>query len=222
MSKSPTIAAFFDMDWTLVRCNTGRLLMANLRERGEVGWLQTAHMASVFLRYRFSLIDMSRVMTDVAQQLQGMEVEPLRDRCQDLFDTMVRPLISEAALEALEGHRGRGHRIVLLSAQTQYLVEPMARWVEADAYLCTRLGDAGGRLTGSLEGPPCFGKGKTHWAREYAEANGIDLKASYFYTDSYTDLPMLRTVSHRRVVNPDPRLRWHAAVHHWPVLRFHR
>ena len=44
-----------------------------------------------------------------------------------------------------------------------------------------------------------------------------DLGASWFYTDSYTDLPMLERVAHRVAVNPDPRLRRTARSRGWPV-----
>ena len=67
----------------------------------------------------------------------------------------------------------------------------------------------------------CYGEGKYHWARVYAEARGIDLARSYFYTDSYSDLPMLRRVGHPVIVNPDRRLRRLALQEGWPIVRFY-
>ena len=43
--------------------------------------------------------------------------------------------------------------------------------------------------------------------RELAEREGIDLAASYAYSDSESDLPMLRAVGHPVAVNPDAELR---------------
>jgi phosphoserine phosphatase len=68
----------------------------------------------------------------------------------------------------------------------------------------------------------CYGEGKIHWAQAYAEKHDIDLERSYFYTDSYSDLPMLQAVGNQRIVNPDPRLRLYASFKRWPVLRFDR
>ena len=45
----------------------------------------------------------------------------------------------------------------------------------------------------------------------------IDLDSSLFYTDSYSDLPMLERVGHGVVVNPDPRLKRAAKQRGWPV-----
>jgi hypothetical protein len=49
--------------------------------------------------------------------------------------------------------------------------------------------------------------GKVYWAERYAAEKGVDLSRSYFYTDSYTDLPLLLRVGHPVAVNPDLRLR---------------
>ena len=59
-----------------------------------------------------------------------------------------------------------------------------------------------------------------HWARELADREGIDLAASYFYTDSITDLPLLDLVGHPVAVNPDPFLYRTAVRRRWPVRFF--
>jgi phosphoserine phosphatase len=56
--------------------------------------------------------------------------------------------------------------------------------------------------------------------RQLAAAEGIDLGASYAYSDSESDLPMLRTVGHPVVVNPDSALRRVAREEGWEVMRF--
>ena len=55
-------------------------------------------------------------------------------------------------------------------------------------------------------------------AERFAAEHGIDLAKSYFYTDSYSDLPMLLKVGGPRAVNPDRRLRRHAQRAGWPIL----
>jgi hypothetical protein len=58
--------------------------------------------------------------------------------------------------------------------------------------------------------------------REVAEREGIDLDASFAYSDSESDLPMLRAVGHAVVVNPDPDLRRIAVEEGWEVVRLDR
>src|SRR5205823_3518318 len=65
--------------------------------------------------------------------------------------------------------------------------------------------DAEGRYTGELEFY-AYGPHKAAAIREAAERDGIDLAASYAYSDSITDAPMLEIVGHPVAVNPDREL----------------
>jgi hypothetical protein len=55
-----------------------------------------------------------------------------------------------------------------------------------------------------------------------AQRERIDLRSSYAYSDSESDLPMLRLVGHPVAVNPDPQLARVARDEGWEVLRFDR
>lgn len=58
--------------------------------------------------------------------------------------------------------------------------------------------------------------------RELAERENYDLAASYAYSDSATDIPMLEAVGHPFAVNPDKQLRAKAEELGWPILEFKR
>jgi phosphoserine phosphatase len=60
------------------------------------------------------------------------------------------------------------------------------------------------------------------WAERWAARHDVDLRQSFFYTDSITDVPVLERVGEPRVVNPDPRLRREAARRGWPVFDLDR
>jgi HAD superfamily hydrolase (TIGR01490 family) len=119
--------------------------------------------------------------------------------------------------ERLAFHRDKGHVVAILSSSTPYVTEPLARHLGIDHVLCTRLDIAGGRFAGTHVKPACYGPGKVHWAERFAREHQIDLDKSFFYTDSYSDLPMLERVGERVVVNPDPRLARHAKRAGWTV-----
>jgi hypothetical protein len=67
-----------------------------------------------------------------------------------------------------------------------------------------------------------YGAGKARAIEQLAAREGIDLAVSYAYSDSQSDLPMLRLVGHPVVVNPDAELRRIAREEGWEVLRFER
>ena len=77
-----------------------------------------------------------------------------------------------------------------------------------------------GAYTGRFDGPFCYGEGKPLRMAQLAERDGLDLAASYAYSDAASDVPMLRAVGHPVAVNPDAELAQLAAQEGWDVLRF--
>src|SRR6202020_50551 len=67
-----------------------------------------------------------------------------------------------------------------------------------------------------------YGGDKARAIEELAEREGLDLAGSYAYSDSASDLPMLRVVGHPVAVNPDATLAKAAREQSWEVLRFDR
>jgi phosphoserine phosphatase len=79
-----------------------------------------------------------------------------------------------------------------------------------------------GHYTGRAGGPFTYREGKAEAIRRLAEREGLDLSASWAYSDSGSDLPMLRLVGHPVAVNPDAELGRVAREHGWEILRFER
>ena len=82
--------------------------------------------------------------------------------------------------------------------------------------------DAGGNFTGRLDGPFVYGPGKVEAMQRFADLHEIDLAESYAYSDSLSDLPMLRAVGNPVAVNPDPPLAEIAKAEGWQTMRFER
>ena len=64
------------------------------------------------------------------------------------------------------------------------------------------------------------GENKAIAVRELCERRGINIEESFAYSDSETDVPMLRTVGHAFAVNPDRQLAKVAHEESWPILSF--
>ena len=74
-----------------------------------------------------------------------------------------------------------------------------------------------GHYTGRPGGPFTYREGKAEAIRELAAREDIDLAASWAYSDSESDLPMLRLVGHPVAVNPDAELGRVARAEGWEV-----
>lgn len=208
-------AAFFDMDRTLLRCNTGELWLQFLHQRGEISRLRLLQAMGWLLQYKLSILDIEAVSERVTRDMAGDSERQLIELSAEFLQARVLHQVAPAARQAIAAHRRQNHVVAILSSSTPYITEPLARHLQIDHVLCTRLTVQNGVFDGSYHRPACYGAGKVHYAEAFADANQVDLSHSFFYSDSFSDLPMLKRVGHARVVNPDLRLRWHALRVGW-------
>jgi putative phosphoserine phosphatase/1-acylglycerol-3-phosphate O-acyltransferase len=122
-------------------------------------------------------------------------------------------------VRCVQEHKARGHVVAILSSTTNYLADPLAEELGIEHLLVSRLVVRDGCFTGEAHRPICFGEGKLYWARRFAAEHDVDLAASFFYSDSVTDVPMLEIVGHPQIVNPDPLLRRVARRRGWEVMQ---
>ena len=210
-------AAFFDMDRTLLRCNSGTMWIKWLRARGEISTYEQLRALGWIAQYKLSIIDMEAVTAKIIKEMTGDDEAEMRKKCLEFTETQVLEHVAPKARVALEHHRREGHLVAILSMSTPYVTEPLAQHLGIEHVLCTRLGIADGKFDGTHIRPACYGAGKVYWAEKFAREHDVDLAKSFFYTDSYSDLPMLERVGIRRVINPDTRLKRHAQRVGWSM-----
>lgn len=214
------IAALFDMDNTLLRGDTGMSWTRFLYKRGDLPASMVAKVVYWSALYKLAVLDMEAVVTRLVADLRGDSEAEMIAKCDVWYREDVARLVAPAALVAIEHHRAAGHTIVLATGSTVYAARPVAAGVAIDHVLATELEvDAAGSFTGKPRAL-CFGRHKVTLAEAWAAREGIDLERSYFYSDSYNDLPMLERVGTAIAVNPDARLLRHARKKGWQTTRW--
>ncbi len=212
-------AAFFDMDRTLLRVNSGTLWAKHELLAGNISPRQFGRVAIWNVLYHLSVIDIETAFTEAVAHYRGKEYDALQREAKRWFLADVAHHLRPGASRALEEHRAQGHPVVLLTSASAFASRVAAATWGLDDYLCNDFPtDDEGKLVGTFSTPLCYGAGKVFHASAWAAERGIDLSACYFYTDSLTDLPMLEAVGYPRVVDPDPRLSRVAKARRWPVL----
>ena len=203
------VAAFFDVDGTLLRGNIVRYY-AFLKRRRLGGLPRLLWTASLILRAPILLIQ-DRISREwfARNFYRGYRSIPPGEMpagLEDLFEDELRPNFYAQALDCVNHHLEQGHQVVLVSGSIRQIVERVARHVGATAILCVDLEEKDGRFTGRLAGDPLTGEFKATSMRRFARDNRIDLEASFAYADSMDDVPMLEQVRTAVVINPDRRL----------------
>jgi HAD superfamily hydrolase (TIGR01490 family) len=212
-------AAFFDMDKTVLRIDTGMSWMKYEYRRGGARKRDLARAVYWSLLYKAAVLDMESLATRLTAGLAGQDESAMAAAAADWYQRDVAHQVTAEALAAIERHRGAGDVIVLATGSTQYAAEAVARGLGIDHVLCSRIEAVGGTFTGRLTAMG-FGDHKVTLAESFARAHGVDLARSTFYSDSYNDLPLLGRVGAAIAVNPDARLRRHAARRGWRIERW--
>lgn len=218
MTRSSTKrrAAFFDMDRTVLRIDTGMSWMRFLHRRGElstVGMIRAVYWSAL---YKVAMLDLESLAERLVADLAGTPEQDMIEKCRAWHAADVAHQVSPRAERAIREHREQGDVIVMLTGSTQYAAEVVSRGLDIEHTLCSRLEVAGGVFTGKMA-QLCFGRHKVTMAERFAAEHDIDLERSAFYSDSYNDLPMLERVGTAVAINPDTRLRRHARHRGWPI-----
>jgi HAD superfamily hydrolase (TIGR01490 family) len=241
--KNSGVAAFFDLDGTLVpRPSLERRLFRKLRYRRAIPaknyflWLREALrlmpegiaamlQANKMYLYGVQIFD-DREDGHQAKR-QGSALPSKRARRNPRLPV---PAFFAQALETVAWHARQGHEIVLVSGTLERLARRTARAMEAQfaahgitvtiRVLATRLEEAGGKWTGRVLGEAMYGEAKARAAKRFAEEIKLDLGRCYAYGNSLNDRSLMETVGRPAAVNPSDDLASIARTRGWPVLHW--
>ncbi|MFZ5586057.1 MAG: HAD family hydrolase [Thermodesulfobacteriota bacterium] len=219
MENTPRLAAFFDVDRTLV--GPPSMEKAFARYLIRVGYLGPGELGR-YLVYLARNLDRlgAGLVRENKYHFKDKDAAELRGLAQECYEREIRPLVRPAGRRAVEAHQRRGHLVVLLTGSLQPLADLLARDLGVGLCLAARLKQERGVLAGTLGNTRPYGAEKARLARALAHERGLDLGGSWAYGDHHSDLAVLMAVGNPVAVNPDARLRLHARRRGWPILRF--
>ena len=215
-------AAFFDLDKTLMEGSSAIHFGRAAYRAGMVSRRQLARDA--WANVKFRLNGSTDQGTDelrerILDSIAGQRQVDLARMGPDVL-TGILPLVYREVLEEAYAHQDAGRRVYIVTAASQELAEVLARVLVLDGGIGMRSEVRDGVYTGKPAGPFTYREGKAIAIRELAEREGIDLTESYAYSDSESDLPMMRAVGHPVAVNPDRALERVAREEGWRIMRF--
>ncbi|MEJ7796027.1 MAG: HAD-IB family hydrolase [Nocardioides sp.] len=219
-SEAGRVAAFFDMDGTLLSSNViETYLWLRLREQtgpqrlGELSRVASRIPALVAAERR----ERSAFLRTVYKEYAGARLDDLDAVADQHLTSHVLSRLSPDAVRRIREHRAAGHETILITGAIRSLTRPLLPLFDhieaAELAVDTR-----GVCTGHLATSPLVGESRAAWMRAYATGEGIDLRASFGYADSHSDLPLLQAVGHPVAVRPDVSLFRHARRHRWTVV----
>ncbi len=219
-----TSAAFFDLDRTLI---SGASVFPFGVEAWRAGLLKNSDIAKyaagalAFLAFGDKGVKSEGTRAAILGHVDGVSVEMLDEVSAKVLPKLIDRVRPESH-KLLQMHHDAGREMWIVSASPYGIVAPLADTLGMTGAIATRGKVIEGHYSAELEGPFVYGAGKADAIARLATERNYDLVASYAYSDSISDLPMLELVGHPVAVNPDSRLENTAHDRGWPVVIFAR
>jgi HAD superfamily hydrolase (TIGR01490 family) len=217
-----TELALFDLDNTLLSGDSDYEWAQFLIERGVLERAEyEAKNERFFRQYKAGRLDIHEFLDFQLAPLARYPRAKLNEWHGKFMQAKVRPMIRSKGVELVQRHLGQGHLCAIVTSTNAFITAPIAREFGVDHLLATELEVRDGGFTGKPSGTPCFRQGKVTRLAEWLGERGQTLAsfpASWFYSDSLNDLPLLERVTHPVAVDPDETLRREALARGWQII----
>lgn len=214
-------SALFDLDGTLTRVRSlESSFIAFLIKRKYIGFPQFTRSANYFLKTFWN--DPAGSLKRNKMYLKGFSPSEIETLATDFITIHGKNLLYPEGSSLLLDHKAKGHIMILVTGSLEILVRPLVQQLQLpfEYVFSTRLGIAGEKLTGEIDGMHYFGESKRTLAMHLAEEAGFSLKDSYCYADSKSDIPLLALFGNPIAVNPDRYLARAAVSNNWQTKTF--
>jgi len=203
--------AIFDLDYTLTKRGTwGRFVVKTVKFKPWL-WLPLAISAGI-TQWRYKQGRLPRIRVKQAMMRWSMVGKSRREMvtlAENFAENEVNQGLRPGAIEAIEWHRNNGDIIIIVSAAVDLLVEPIARRLNIEHWLATDMKWQDERLAPDFASKNCYGPEKVVRLKALF-ADKPELKQNHthitMYSDSYSDIEILRFSDKGVAINADPKL----------------
>jgi HAD superfamily hydrolase (TIGR01490 family) len=213
-----SIKVFFDVDGTIIRGKTQIIAFFYLWKKRQIPFFFPIKI--LFWSIKYKTLSSSRkedfipqIMRRIYSCLKGKKVDEMEELYQDIFREKIKPKIMLPVVQTLKDHQEQGNEVILISASIEPLVKLIGDYLGVDKIIASKLEVTKGEYTGRIT--------KVIYKKEKLKSTkdlGYNLKQSFFYTDSYSDIPLLEEARHPIAVNPDYKLKKRAQKENWLII----
>jgi HAD superfamily hydrolase (TIGR01490 family) len=220
----PRGLCLFDLDDTLLPLDSdhawGEFVI-------RLGWVDEAEFRrgndAFYAQYRAGQLDIHAYIAFASAPLRVRDEATLAAAQAQFMREVIAPRILPPALALVREHQARGDLVGLVTATNDFITAPIAAVFGIEHLIAVRLArDAGGTITGRIDGTPSYREGKVVRVDEWLQTLGCeraDFDSISVYSDSLNDLPLLEQAHHPVATNPSPALAALARERQWRILR---
>jgi HAD superfamily hydrolase (TIGR01490 family) len=208
-----------DIDDTVIRKSSTWHFLLEAMKDGLIRFSQVRSLPFELVKYKLGRPDTDFIEKAVTR-LAGIERNALRRIAVSCFEHRIKPNIYTEAARLIRGAQQRGEKVIFATSSLHGIVRPLENFFGIEGSIAADLEFRDGMTTGRLIGNSFFGPKKKAAVAEWLERNGLSAEEVCFYSDSYTDIPLLEICGRPFAVNPDRTLTREAKKRGWEIMRF--
>lgn len=221
-----TTTVVFDLDGTITRHDTYVPFLLGFLARKPLRVFRCGLLPFYALMHLLGLRGNSWMKQKfLARCCGGASRQALADYSTDFAARIVRKGLLPDALAAIEFHRARGDRLILMSASFDLYVDQIGRLLGFADVIASKAAwrsdaDLGVTLAGGFDGANCHGVNKVKRLNAHLASEKRHSLQIIAYSDHHSDLPLLAFADTAYVVNPRYGMRKLAERQGFPVLNW--
>ncbi|GHV53657.1 phosphoserine phosphatase [Spirochaetia bacterium] len=209
----------FDVDHTLVRSSTGYFFLRECLKQRVFSLRQLRGLPLEWFRYKIGHANQDFI-SEAVSRLGGIDRRVMDSLVSAYFTHRLKPNIYAEGERLIRELREKGESVHLATSSFDVLIRPLEDYFSLADSIDSVLEFIEDKTTGRIRGLVPFGKNKKNAVEAWLNGRSLPPEDVYFYSDSYTDLPVLEFCGHPVAVNPDRFLEREAKQRGWQVLRF--
>jgi len=212
-------AAFFDLDDTILRGNSGMRSTMHYFSTLKVPPWKGFKILYRYFAYFMGRSDARGFFRNIYDFLKDRDYSTEKARCEKFFERQLKKRIYREAVLRIKWHKKQGHYVAIVTNSLDMMVNKIKDHVKVDELIASRLEIKKGKITGKTS-LISFGRNKVRFIKALAKKRKIDLNRSFAYSDNNTDIGMLAAVGNPIAINPKSKMRRAALTRNWQILRF--
>lgn len=195
--------AIFDIDYTLTKKETSIELYKYMLKKNKklLKYLPSHIITGLF--YGIKVYNAGRTKENFLRFLSGTREDELKSMVKSFYKDKLESILYEDGIKAIKDFKEKGYKIYLISASPEFYVNEFYNIKEVDKVIGTKFQMNDGKFSCKISGENCKGEEKVKRLMEELKKDNIevDFKNSYMFSDSLSDLPLLKLVGKGYLIN---------------------
>lgn len=218
MDKAFSKLSVFDVDHTLLSCNSSFRFGVYLYKRSVLPFSSMLYLAFCYARHKLlglSIFDLhSRIFEAF---FKGRSLVHLQQEVGSFLSESLETMLFSPAVARLQKAQSEGHYTFLLSSGPDFLIGPLARHLGVNGFVSTCYQPDATQHLASIS-DLVDGPRKAEAFTELLKKLSLSKEDTFVYSDSELDLPLFQLAGKPIAVSPTPALRKLCKQNGWEIV----